>query len=84
MGSYLGILGVFGGNMEVNDTNSIEIKKTAIAAKAAELEDLMKQIIPPGRKLSLAVTNLEQSILWARSAIEDEELVAGQIHKKGE
>jgi hypothetical protein len=36
----------------------------AIKSKAVELEDLFAQI-KPGRYLSLGVTSLEQSVMWA-------------------
>ena len=36
----------------------------AIKAKAVELEDLFGQI-KPGRYLSLGITSLEQSVMWA-------------------
>ncbi|HEY4722171.1 MAG TPA: hypothetical protein VII92_10015 [Anaerolineae bacterium] len=37
--------------------------------KAKELAELMTSLCPPSRELSLAITNLEQAIMWANASI---------------
>lgn len=44
-------------------------KYTAIREKAKELAMLMHAECPISRELSLAFTNLEQSVMWANAAI---------------
>lgn len=34
-----------------------------------ELADRVAQIVPPGRELSLAVTALEESVMWANAGV---------------
>lgn len=53
--------------------------------------DLLTQICPPSRELSLAITNVEQAVMWASAAIarnetepiELEELAELEIGKHG-
>lgn len=40
-----------------------------LRANAKELAELMTAMCPPSRELSLALTNLEQAIMWANAAI---------------
>lgn len=40
-----------------------------IRSKAKELAVLLEQECPQSRELSLAMTNLEQSVFWANAAI---------------
>lgn len=40
-----------------------------IRDKAKELAEMMTEECPPSREASLAITNLEQSVMWANSAI---------------
>ena len=37
--------------------------------KAKELAELFTTLCPPSRELSLAITNLEQAIMWANASI---------------
>jgi len=41
----------------------------AIRAKGKELALLMQFMCPPSRELALAMTNLEQSTMWANASI---------------
>ncbi len=41
----------------------------AVAAKAKELAELMTNVCPPSRELSVALTELETSVMWANAAI---------------
>jgi len=41
----------------------------AIRAKAKELAELMTNACPPSRELSVALTELETSVMWANAAI---------------
>lgn len=40
-----------------------------IRRNAKEFAELLYQFCPPSRELSLAITNLEQSVFWANAAI---------------
>jgi len=40
-----------------------------LRANGRELAELMTAMCPPSRELSLALTNLEQAIMWANAAI---------------
>lgn len=40
-----------------------------IRCRAKELAELMVGACPPSRELSLALTNLEQAVMWANAAI---------------
>ncbi len=40
-----------------------------LRANAKELAELMTAMCPPSRELSLALTNLEQAVMWANAAI---------------
>lgn len=42
---------------------------TAIREKAKELAYLIEEVCPNSREKSLAVTNLEQSVMWANASI---------------
>jgi hypothetical protein len=42
---------------------------TVIREKAKELSKLINDSCPPSRELSLAQTNLEQTVFWANAAI---------------
>ena len=42
---------------------------TAIRAKAKELAELIDAECPQSRERSIAMTNLEQSVMWANAAI---------------
>jgi len=44
-------------------------KYTAIREKAKELAYLIDEQCPNSREKSLAVTNLEQSVMWANASI---------------
>ena len=44
-------------------------KYTAIREKAKELAIFLTDECPPSRELSLALTNLEQSVFWANASI---------------
>lgn len=41
----------------------------AIRDTAKTFAELLTQFCPPSRELSLALTNLEQSVMWANAAI---------------
>ena len=41
----------------------------AIRAKAAELAELVNTTTPTSREQSLALTNIEQAVMWANAAI---------------
>ena len=40
-----------------------------IRDRAASLADSLVHLCPPSRELSLALTNLEQAVMWANAAI---------------
>lgn len=40
-----------------------------IHRKASELEFLINESMPQGREKSLAITNLEQSVMWASAGV---------------
>ena len=40
-----------------------------IRAKAKEFAELLTTLCPPGRELSVAITELESSVMWANAAI---------------
>ncbi|MNW40398.1 hypothetical protein D3C74_239730 [compost metagenome] len=42
---------------------------TAIREKAKELAYLIDEQVPNSREKSLAMTNLEQSVMWANAAV---------------
>lgn len=42
---------------------------TALRAKAKELADLIAEIVPASREQSVAITNLEQAMMWANAGI---------------
>ncbi|MEV2449135.1 hypothetical protein ABNC90_17770 [Paenibacillus larvae] len=44
-------------------------KYTAIREKAKELAYLIDELCPNSREKSLAITNLEQAVMWANAAI---------------
>ncbi|MSA01083.1 hypothetical protein GKG47_11645 [Lactonifactor sp. BIOML-A3] len=44
-------------------------KYEAIRAKAKELAYLIDEECPPSREKSLAMTNLEESVMWANAAV---------------
>jgi hypothetical protein len=44
-------------------------KYEAIRAEAKGLAGVMMAFCPPSRELSLALTNLEQAVMWANAAI---------------
>lgn len=44
-------------------------KYQAIRAKAKELAYLIDELCPNSREKSLAITNLEQSVMWANASI---------------
>lgn len=41
----------------------------AIRAKALDLAEFLNITVPDGRELSLALTNLEQAVMWANAGI---------------
>ena len=41
----------------------------AIRHEGAKLAETLSTLCPPSRELSLALTNLEQAIMWANAAI---------------
>jgi hypothetical protein len=41
----------------------------AVRAKAKELAHLIDEQVPNGREKSLAMTNLEQAVMWANAGI---------------
>lgn len=41
----------------------------AIRAKAKELATLYAELVPSSRELAVALTNLEQSVMWANAGI---------------
>lgn len=52
------------------ESKPIDLEKSCkIRDKASELLDLMNEVCPPSRELSVAVTNLETSIMWANKAL---------------
>lgn len=44
-------------------------KYVQLRDKAKELAILIDGLCPPGREMALALTNLEQTIMWANAAI---------------
>lgn len=42
---------------------------TQLRQQAKQLAELMVQLCPDSRELSLALTNLEQAVMWANAAI---------------
>jgi hypothetical protein len=44
-------------------------KYEALRAKAKELAYLIDRLCPDGRERSVAMTNLEQSVMWANASI---------------
>lgn len=44
-------------------------KYHALREKAKELAYLMEKLCPPGREKALAMTQLEQSVMWANASI---------------
>lgn len=44
-------------------------KYEAIRGKAKELAYLIDEECPPSREKSLAMTNLEESVMWANAAV---------------
>ena len=44
-------------------------KYTALREKAKELAYLVDELCPPSREKSLAMTHLEQSVMWANASI---------------
>jgi hypothetical protein len=44
-------------------------KYSAIRAKAKELAELIAAECPPSRETSLALTNVEQAVMWANAAV---------------
>lgn len=45
------------------------VRMTNLRAKARDLAHCMDEIAPDSREKSLAITNLEQAIMWANAAI---------------
>lgn len=41
----------------------------AIREKGQELAELLAKLAPESRELSLAITNVEQAVMWANAAI---------------
>lgn len=41
----------------------------ALRAKAKELADLVQSLCPPSRESALALTNLQQAVMWANASI---------------
>ena len=48
------------------------LKYDSLRELASELEDLIEKICPQSRETSLALTHLEQSIMWANKSISRE------------
>lgn len=44
-------------------------KYTAIRDKAKELAEMIVELAPESREQSLALTNLEQAVMWANAGI---------------
>lgn len=44
-------------------------KYQALRDKAKELAYLIAELVPPGREQSLAMTKLEESVMWANAGI---------------
>jgi hypothetical protein len=44
-------------------------KYTVLRDRAKDLADLIVEIMPPSREQSLALTKLEETIMWANAAI---------------
>jgi len=44
-------------------------KYIAIRAKALEFAEMLTELVPECREQSLALTNLEQSVMWANAGI---------------
>ncbi|MCY9720237.1 hypothetical protein M5W76_17665, partial [Paenibacillus larvae] len=44
-------------------------KYTALREKAKDLAYLLDELCPNSREKSLAITNLEQAVMWANAAI---------------
>ena len=44
-------------------------KYTAIRDKAKELAEMIVELVPESREQSLALTNLEQAVMWANAGI---------------
>ena len=50
--------------------SSDQIEKYAsIRTKARSMAEMMNQLCPESRELSLAMTNMEQAVMWANAAI---------------
>lgn len=45
-------------------------RKFAIKEKGIELENLIRKHCPPSRESAIAITNLQQAILWVIEAID--------------
>jgi hypothetical protein len=45
------------------------VKYQEIRAKAKELAELLNEFCPDSREKSLAITNLEQAVMWANASI---------------
>ncbi len=56
------------GPREHPDVN-VDMRYALVEAGVAELVRIVKEVTPPGRERSLALTNLEQAGLWALCAI---------------
>lgn len=50
-------------------TSDTQKSYNKLVGKATELAHLIKEIVPNGREQSIAITNLEQAMLWAQSGI---------------
>ena len=48
---------------------AVELRYSFVEAGVSELVRIVKEVTPPGREQSLALTNLEQAGLWALCAI---------------
>lgn len=45
------------------------VRYAEIRVVAKELATMMCSRVPPGRELSLAITNIEQAVMWANAGI---------------
>ena len=50
-------------------TGDQQTKYEALRAKGKELAYLIEESCPPGREKSLAITKLEEAIMWANASV---------------
>lgn len=50
----------------------------ALRAKGRELADMIDELCPRGREQSLAITNVEQAVMWANASIARAPVVEGK------